>query len=70
MMVMPVMAMLPVVMVLPMMMMRPMVMMVMRNHLRRGLGVSEARRRGEADDQRRGGQYALDHSIPQFLFSS
>ena len=61
-----------VMMVMRVMLVMMMVMVVrnrLRSRLRRGLGCcSEARRGGEADDQRRGGQNALDHSIPQFYF--
>jgi hypothetical protein len=55
---------------LVMMRMMVMRMMVVRNSLRgrlgSRLGSGEARHRGKADNERRGGEYALDHSIPQF----
>jgi hypothetical protein len=59
-----------VVMVSPVMMMMGPVVVVMRNRLGRRLGRSEAWRRGEADDKRGGGEYALNPRRPQLLFSS
>jgi hypothetical protein len=61
-----------VMMVMRVMLVMMMVVMVMvrnrlRSRLRSRLGGGEAWRRGKADNHRRGDEYILDHSIPQFF---